>query len=42
VKDDVFELQNNKALFCDAPSDYRHGNRIIAVHKSSDALLWEN
>ena len=42
MKDDVFEFQNNKALFCGVPSDYPHGNRIIAVHKSSGALLWEN
>jgi hypothetical protein len=32
-KDDVSELENNKAPFSDAPCDYRNGNRIIAVHK---------
>jgi hypothetical protein len=41
-KDGVSELENKKALFSDALCDYRYRNRIIAVHKSSDALLMEN
>jgi hypothetical protein len=40
VKDVVFELQNNKTLFCDAPSDYRHGIGLLLYTTVATLCCW--